>query len=192
MANRLEHVPRPTERSSKGEQKKQMHAPDPSYGVDSTEVEHMTDNNTDPDSQADESRDESSNVRQMRSRMEAQTTELEMLRGVARQAAFKEAGIDPTTGLGKAIYRTYDGEIDPVKVVEFATSEYDWQPKEAPSVSDASRRIETVGNQGQSEVVGSRMEQADEAASKGDWLTAQAFKDQELFALAQQVNPFSG
>jgi hypothetical protein len=168
-----------------------MHAPDPSYGVDSTEVEHMTEDNTNPDSHNDESQDESPNVRQMRSKMEAQTTELNMLRGVARQAAFKEAGIDPTTGLGKAIYRTYDGEIDPAKVVEFATSEYDWQPKESPTVSDASKRIATIGDQGQTEVSGGRIAQADEAASKGDWLTSQALKDQELFALAQQVNPFS-
>jgi hypothetical protein len=169
-----------------------MHAPDPSYGVDSTEVEHMTDNNTSTEpSNSGDGQEESPNVRQLRELVTSQKEQITKLSGVARQAAFKEAGIDPSTGLGKAIYRTYDGEIDPAQVVAFAQSEYDWKPEEAPAVSDASRRIETVGNQGQSEVVANRMAQADEAASKGDWLTAQAFKDQELFALAQQINPFS-
>lgn len=40
----------------------------------------------------------------------------------------RAAGLDPTRGVGKALARTYEGEPDVDKIIEYAQSEYDWTP----------------------------------------------------------------
>lgn len=153
--------------------------PDPSAQAQ----EGHTDQSSEPSPQG-----ESPNIVRMREVIERLQTENTALQGVARQAAFKEAGIDPSTGLGKAIYRTYEGEIDPTKIVEFAQAEYDWEAPAEPAVTDAERRIATVGNTGVDETtdIGGQIVQAEQA---GDWIKAQALKDRQLLALAQRQNP---
>ena len=42
--------------------------------------------------------------------------------------SIRAAGLDPTKGIGKAVARTYEGEPDADKIIDFAQAEYDWEP----------------------------------------------------------------
>lgn len=125
---------------------------------------------------------ESPNVRRMREQLEAQTAELSKLREVAKAAAFKDAGLDPTTGLGKATFRTYEGEIDAQQIAAYATEEYGWTPPEPQTVSDAQERITQVTAAGTSEADQSLVDKAAEAAGNGNWGQSGRVKDQALLA----------
>ena len=132
---------------------------------------------------------ESPNVKRMREQIEALKEQNTALSAVAKQAAFKEAGLDPTKGIGKAVYRTYDGEIDPENISTFAREEYDWEPKGA-GVSDAQQRMTAISQVGSAEEARNRIEQAEAAASEGDWVKSAALKDAELLAITRKRNHF--
>lgn len=50
--------------------------------------------------------------------------EVQTLRERKRSLAFRRAGIDPTTGVGKAVAKTYDGDPDPDAIRQYAASEF--------------------------------------------------------------------
>ena len=145
----------------------------------------MSDDDTKQDQSSDDSGGESPNVKRMREQIEALQEQNNALSAVAKQAAFKEAGLDPTTGIGKAVYRTYEGEINPEQIKTFAAEEYDWEPK-APGVSDAQQRMNAISQVGSAEEARNRIEQADAAAAEGDWVKSAALKDAELLAIARK------
>lgn len=68
------------------------------------------------------------------------------------EMAIKSAGIsDPTTGIGKAVVMTYDGEPDPDAIREYAEKEFGFKPTAqaeaepiAEQVEEAQQRVETV------------------------------------------------
>ncbi len=132
---------------------------------------------------------ESPNAKRMRERMEAMEAENAALHARVKLSAFKEAGLDPEKGIGKAVYRTYDGDVDPENIRQFAETEYDWQPEQA-SISAAQQRISSIGNMGTGEEARNRIEEAEAAAQKGDWVTSAALKDRELLAITQKRNGF--
>jgi hypothetical protein len=47
-------------------------------------------------------------------------------------SAYEEAGLDPETGLGKAIAKEYKGDPTPAALLAFAKEEYDYEPTAAP------------------------------------------------------------
>lgn len=132
---------------------------------------------------------ETPNAKRMRERLEALESENAALNARVKLSAFKEAGLDPEKGIGKAVYRTYEGDVDPENIRQFATTEYDWSP-DTSGVSDAARRMQAIGNMGSGEEARNRIEQADAAAKDGDWVTSAALKDRELLALTQKRNGF--
>jgi len=129
---------------------------------------------------------ESPNVKRMREQIEALQQERDALMARTKLSAFKEAGLDPEKGIGKAVYRTYDGEVDPEAISQFAQTEYDWTPAENVGVSEAQQRMTAIGSVGSAPPPQNRMQEADEAASSGDWIKAAALKDAELLALTQK------
>lgn len=138
---------------------------------------------SDETTQDDTSTDESPNARRMRERLEALEQENATLMGRVRLSAFKEAGLDPeAAGLNKAIYRTYEGEPDPSAIIEFAKSEYEWEPP-APTANPAFERMDKVREAATTADPATVADKANEAASTGDWVKSGALKDQQLLGL---------
>lgn len=76
--------------------------------------------------------EETENVKQMRENMERQATELTELRGFKRGVLMKDAALDPSTGIGKAVAKDiergdYEGEMTATALQEYAKSEYAWE-----------------------------------------------------------------
>lgn len=65
---------------------------------------------------------------QLRKWAEAQQAENKALRSQLIGAQLREIGLDPDTGLGKAIAKEYAGSIDPDAVATFAAEEYGYTP----------------------------------------------------------------
>lgn len=74
-------------------------------------------------------------IRRMRTRIDELTEENQKLAGRVRESAFKEAGIDVTEGMGKAIARLYEGDSDPQAILEFAETEFGWNPSAGDQAS---------------------------------------------------------
>jgi len=136
-------------------------------------------------STTDDQTGESPNVKRMREQIDALKAENEALSARTKLSAFKEAGLDPEKGIGKAVYRTYDGEISPDSIATFARDEYDWQPQ-APGVSESQQRMTALGSVGSAPPPRNRMQEAEKASSEGDWTESARLKDAELLAITQK------
>lgn len=75
-----------------------------------------------------ENEQESSVLRAIRRELKNVKKERDELKSFQRSAVFKEAGLDPNKGIGKAIAKLYDGEPDVDAIREFAAAEFDWEP----------------------------------------------------------------
>lgn len=128
---------------------------------------------------------DSPNFRMLREKNETLENEVATLKSALRFSAFKEAGINPEEGIGKAVYRTYDGEISPDSIRSFAEQEYGIQIESEPVVSTAQANTDQVLAGAVSPGEKSALQMADEAAREGDWVKAQALKDAELRRIAQ-------
>lgn len=134
---------------------------------------------------------ESPNVKQMRETIERLQEQNSTYESALRLSAFKEAGINPEKGIGKAIYRTYEGEIDPDNIAEFAKNEYDFDPaenaggKSEDGIPASQQRTQQAMQAGRHEDPPSALDKANEAAKKGDWVTSAAMKDRELMNVAE-------
>lgn len=151
-----------------------------------TPPEEPTEPTTDESAESEQPESESPNVKRLREINKTQAERIEALESVARLAAFERAGIDPEKGLGKAIFRTYDGPIEPSAITEFASSEYDWEAPKPNPVSPQQQRMQQVDAMSVPEGSESTLEKADKAAAEGDWVEAQRLKAQQLLALAQK------
>lgn len=129
---------------------------------------------------------ESPNVKRMREQMEALQEEKNALMARVKLSAFKEAGLDPEKGIGKAVYRTYEGEVDPEQIRQFAEQEYDWSPQSNARLPEGQQRMTALSQVGSPEEAQTRMQQAREAEQQGDWITSAALKDAELLAIAEK------
>lgn len=64
----------------------------------------------------------------LRRQLEAALTEVKTLKTEKRERAFKDAGLDPERGIGKAVAKLYEGDIDAGAIQNFAKEEFDWEP----------------------------------------------------------------
>lgn len=66
------------------------------------------------------------------------------------ERAFSDAGLDPTTGIGKAVAKEYEGDPAPESIQSFAREEYGWEPEPeqasemAAVVTEAQQRVATA------------------------------------------------
>lgn len=110
----------------------------------------MSDDGTTIDGQDDGPKGLRATVERLQNQVKELTEERDTLRGAVRSSAFRQAGIDPEKGIGKAIATVYTGDPDPAKIVEFAKSEFDWQAAPSPNeqmgqmLVDAQGRVQQV------------------------------------------------
>lgn len=142
----------------------------------------MTDNQN-PETQTTEEDDSSPNIRRMRERIKELEAENRTKEDALRMAAFHQAGVDPEApGLGKAVFRTYEGPTDPAAIVEFAKQEYGWEPSAKPKAtpSEAHQRLAEIDAAAVPEHPPVLDEQISEAEKNGAWMQSLALKTQAL------------
>ena len=116
-----------------------------------------------------------------REQMAASKKKLDDQEAKLERLTFKGVGLDPTTGMGKAIKMTFDGDLDPENLeplIEHAKTEFDLElsatgPKVEPTtakpeVSEAEARIGGLEKASSPVEPDALQEEADAKLAKGD------------------------
>jgi len=127
-------------------------------------------------------------LREALKRANAQIADQEVqLRGIA----FSEAGLDTSSGLGKAISQVYDGEATTESILTFAKDEYGWEPAPSPEnsqqpvIQQNQQRLDTIQTQSVPVVPVTEDEALRTAEHDGDFDTAGAIKAQQIARMFQ-------
>lgn len=132
--------------------------------------------------------DKEINFQKLREQKEALESELAALRPLRTKETLRQAGFDPDSAEGKALSMAIDAgkvETDPEKIVEFAGSEFGWEPRTQLTETEAtqvegSRRMEAVRQVTQSDGPSDVSSQIAEAEQAGDWKKAMSLKLRSL------------
>lgn len=89
-----------------------------------------------------ETEDMADGPKQLREALKRQQAENAKLRTQLLDRAYSEAGLDPSTGLGKAIAKEFDGEPTAEALLTFAKEEYDYEPPTSDPAPQATQRRE--------------------------------------------------
>ena len=122
----------------------------------------------------------------LRKQLEASLAKTKKLETDARVRAFKDAGLDTSQGLGKAISQVYEGEATQEAVAEFAKDEYGWQAApsdahpQAEQIATEQARVDDLGNTAGSIVPPSEADALATAEAAGDYGTALNIKGQQM------------
>ena len=109
------------------------------------------------------------------------------LRGIA----FTEAGIDTTSGLGKAIAQVYDGDTNTESILTFAKEEYGWEPvpvpenPQQPVIQQGHQKLDAIQAASVPLVPTTEDEALRTAEQDGDFDMAGAIKAQQLARMFQ-------
>lgn len=151
------------------------------------------------DDNATESADGPKGLREALERKEAENAELlaqnNQLTSKLMASAFKEAGLDPLEGLGKAVAKLYEGEPEADAIARYAQEEYGWQPVTSTSnagteQAQAQQRVDQAMSATQPLTAQPELaNQIQEAERAGDWTTALALKTEQARALHQGNTP---
>jgi len=108
------------------------------------------------------------------------------LKAQLMERAYTEAGLDTTSGLGKAIAKEYKGDPTTEGLLEYAKDEYDWEPKAAPDNPDApviateQAKLDQAQTVSGSQVPLNESDALRQASADGDLQTAGAIKAAQL------------
>jgi hypothetical protein len=147
----------------------------------------MTDNATTPEVEAkDEGTTPESGPSELREYAKRLKAENEVLRAKASVDVYAEVGLDPTKGLGKAIAKEYDGNLEPEDLAKFALEEYGWERPEAPenpkepAIVENQKVIDDVNSTTTAQIPPSEDEALRTAEAAGDFETTRRIKADRL------------
>ncbi|NIS14587.1 MAG: hypothetical protein GWN97_22450 [Thermoplasmata archaeon] len=133
--------------------------------------------------------DSSDGPKQLREAYERAQARIAELESQARSTAFEKAGLDPSKGIGKAVAALYDGDPSPDAIVEFAKTEFDWEPTGTQAQTDKERMVAQAQDRlDQVQAASSQVTAPDEstiddqiatAESEGNWNAAMQLKMQK-------------
>ena len=83
---------------------------------------------------------EGSGPKQLRDALKREKEKNARLTSIALGNAFKQVGLNPEKGLGKAIAKEYEGDPTAEGVAEYAKTEYDWEVPEGTVNAEAAER----------------------------------------------------
>lgn len=103
------------------------------------------------------------------------------------ERTFKDVGLDPTTGLGKAIAKEYQGEPDPEALRNYAVEEYNWEPpaESAPNpigaeIAQAQARVSQAMTSAEASPANPIDLQIADAEKRGDFASSITLKMQKF------------
>ena len=127
----------------------------------------------------------------LRARLEAALDENKALKATQLETSIKAIGLNPDSGLGKAVAKTFSGDITSDAVAEFAKSEYEWevpevQPVQSPvaqAITDSHAVLDGVNEAAGSITPPSTQDQIAAAEAAGNFDAAIAMKGAQLGAM---------
>ena len=124
---------------------------------------------------------------QLRAALKRERTENAGLRADQMTGVYAKVDLDPTTGLGKAIAKEYDGDMTVEALTAYAKTEYDYDAPEAPTNPQAAKiaaeqgRLDAASQGAGSVPVAPTQGQAiAEAEAAGDFTTAMNLKGNQM------------
>jgi hypothetical protein len=102
------------------------------------------------------------------------------------ESSFEALGLDPNSGLGKAIAKEYNGEVSTDALAQYAADEYGYTPPiqednpVAGQIQQEQGRLDEVGKQAGSVPTPSRNEVLAKAEAEGDYRTTLGIKGAEV------------
>lgn len=132
--------------------------------------------------------DKEINFQKLREQKEALEAELANLRPLQTKETLRQAGFDPDSSEGKALsvaIKAGEVEANPDQIVEYAGSEFGWEPKPRLTETEAaqvegSKRLEAVRQVTQSDGPQDTQSLIAEAEQSGDWYSSMQLKVREL------------
>ena len=122
----------------------------------------------------------------LRKQLETALAENKGYKSRERLRAFDDAGLDTSTGLGKAIAQVYEGEASKEAVAEFAKAEYGWEAPtadahpQAQQIATQQARVDQVGETAGSIAPPTEADALAKAEAEGDYVTTMAIKGQQI------------
>jgi len=113
----------------------------------------------------------------LRKQLEAALAENKVMKADARDQAFESAGIDVSTGLGKAISQVYEGDATKDAILKFAADEYGHTPAavappahpQADQIALGNAQLDQVGQVADSDTQTTRAERLSTARAAGNY-----------------------
>ena len=114
--------------------------------------------------------------------------ELKAYKDRERETVWKDAGFDTDSGIGKAIFQVYDGEVSIEAITKFAFEEYghDVSVKEetvhpqAQQIAEAQQRVDDLTSTAGSVADVTQVDALAKAEAEGDYTTTMAIKGQQI------------
>lgn len=128
---------------------------------------------------------DSQSPKELREYAKRQSEQAAKYKGIALENSFAKIGLDPTKGLGKAIAKEYDGEPDAESLLEFAKTEYEYEPVAADhpnqqKIDAEQAKLDAVQVSSTSVTPDNETELLRKASADGDLKTAGAIKAAQL------------
>lgn len=130
--------------------------------------------------------------KELRDALKRKTEEAAGYRGTLMKGAYDELGLNPETGLGKAIAKEYEGDPTADALGEYAKNEYGYEVAEAPentkapAITEGQKQTDALNSESESITPGSESEALNEAQAKGDYATAGAIKASQVERMLQR------
>ena len=128
----------------------------------------------------------------LRRQLEATLAENRTLKADKLSGSFKEIGLDPTTGLGKAIAKEYDGEISTEALAAFADSEYGHKFEaqaethpQAQAINQGQAALDQAGQTAGSVPTPTQADVLAKAEAEGDYSKTMAIKSAQVAEMFQ-------
>ena len=124
--------------------------------------------------------------KQLRDALKSEKAENRKLTAQLMERAYTEAGLDTSSGLGKAIAKEYKGDPTSEGLLEYAKEEYGWEPTAAPDNAAApvieaeQKKLDQAQAVSGSQVPLNESEALQQASAAGDLKTAGQIKARQL------------
>ena len=122
----------------------------------------------------------------LRAQLEAALTENKDLKAGNRDRAFSDAGLDITKGVGKAVYKEYDGVMTKESILGYASTEYSYEAgagvehPQAAAIAEGQAALDQVGQSAGSVIPPTQVDVLNKAEADGDYKTTLAIKGRQL------------
>lgn len=124
---------------------------------------------------------------QLRAALKRERTENAGLRAEQMAGIYTKVGLDPNSGLGKAVAKEFDGDMTVEALSAYAKAEYGYDVPEAPTnpqaetiTTEQGRLDQASEGAGSVPIAPSQTQAIADAEAAGDWTTAQNLKADQM------------
>lgn len=129
--------------------------------------------------------------KQLRDALKRANAENTKLKSQIMAGAYEELGLDPTTGLGKAIQKEYDGDTSVEGLAAYADNEYGYKPPvgtdhpEAGVITTQQAQLDAAAQSAGSVTPPTELDALAKAEAEGDAATSMAIKGNQVARMFQ-------